>query len=80
MQTNNVRDWGSDTLQACRDIVKARRDGVDILIHEGDIDTHSDHNLSTISNACVDSEVELVIKGAHDPGAVFPHITFIEET
>ena len=79
MQTYKVSNWGIDTLQACRDILKAKTEGSDIIIHDGEFSVTNECHLSTISHACVDSEVELVIRGVHDPGIVFPHITFIEE-
>ena len=80
MQTTKVTDWGSDTLQACREIVSASTDGADILVHEGEFNGKDDRHMSTISRACVGSNVELVVKGVSDPGVVYPHITFIEET
>lgn len=79
MQTYKASNWGGDTLQACRDIVKAQAEGADIVIHEGDFNVDSERHLSTISRACVGSDVELVLKGVHDPETVYPHITFIEE-
>lgn len=80
MKTFESSNWGSDTLEACRDIVRAKSVGADIIVHEGEFSTEGDHHLSTISNACVDSGVELVLKGVHDPGTVHPHITFVEES
>ena len=79
MQTYKVSNWGIDTLQACHDILKAKAEGYDILIHTGDFDTTSERHLSAISRACVDSGVEVVLQGVHDPEIVYPHITFIEE-
>lgn len=79
MQTKTVNDWGSNTLQACKDIMEASRNGIDILLHEGKFDPVNERHIHTISNACVDCGVEVVIKGITDPGVVYPHITFIEE-
>lgn len=79
MQTFRVSNWGTDTLQACRDILEAKSEGSDIIIHDGDFNTDAPHHLSTISRACVDSGVELVVRGVQDPEIVYPHITFIEE-
>lgn len=79
MQTYKASNWGIDTLQACRDILKAKAEGSDILIHTGDFDANNERHLSTISRACVDSGVEVVLQGVHDPEIVYPHITFIEE-
>ena len=80
MQTTKVANWGNDTLQACREIVGASEKGNDILVHEGEFNVKDDRHISTISRACVGSNVELVVKGVPDPGVVYPHITFIEET
>lgn len=79
MQTYSVFNWGNSTLKACRDILHASKDGADILIHRGDFHVTDERHLTTISHACVDSDVELVVHGVSDPGEVFPHITFIEE-
>lgn len=79
MQTYKVSNWGTDTLQACRDILEAKSEGSDIIIHDGDFITDAPHHLSTISRACVDAGIELVVRGVQDPEIVYPHITFIEE-
>ena len=79
MKTYKTSNWGTDTLQACRDIMKAGSEGSDIIVHDGDFNTESSRHLSTISRACVDSGVELVVRGVQDPEIVYPHITFIEE-
>ena len=78
MQTYKASNWGIDTLQACRDVLKAKSEGADI-IHDGDFNVTNESHLSTISRACVDSGIEVVIRGVHDPEIVYPHITFIEE-
>lgn len=79
MQTHNVYDWDNNTLKACRDILHASRQGSSIVIHTGEFRSDDDRHMTTISHACVDSDVELVIRGVEDPGVVYPHITFIEE-
>lgn len=79
MQTYKVSNWGIDTLQACRDVMKANAEGADIIIHDGEFNVTNEGHLRTISRACVDSGVELVIRGVRDPEIVYPHITFIEE-
>lgn len=79
MKTFKASNWGSDTLQACRDIVKARSEGADIVVHDGAFNANSYKHLSTISRACIGSDVELVIRGVPDQDTVYPHITFIEE-
>lgn len=79
MQTYKASNWGIDTLQACRDVMKANAEGADIIIHDGDFNVTNEGHLSTISRACADSGIEVVIRGVHDPEIVYPHITFIEE-
>lgn len=79
MQTYKASSWGADTLQACRDIMKAASEGADIIVHDGDFSTDCPRHLSTISNACIDRGVEVVIQGVSGPEIVYPHITFIEE-
>lgn len=79
MQTYKVSNWGIDTLQACRDILKAKAEGLDIIIHDGEFSVTNECHLSTISRACEDLGIDVVIRGAHDPEIVYPHITFIEE-
>lgn len=79
MKTTTVRDWGSNTILACKEILSLAADGTDIIIHEGKIDTHNDHHLHAISNTCVERDVELVVRGNEDPGIVYPHITILEE-
>lgn len=80
MQTYRANDWGGDTLQACRDIVQARNAGADIIIHEGKFAASRENHLSTISRACADSGIEVVLHGVPDPDIVYPHITFVEES
>lgn len=80
MQTYDAAyDWGSDTLKACRDILVAADTGADIVIHRGRFNADDERHVTTVSRACEDSNVELVIRGVPDPGQVYPHITFIEE-
>lgn len=79
MKTYKASDWGGNTLEACRDVFRAKDDGADIIVHVGHFEATSDHHLSTISNACVDTGIELVVRGTSDPGVVYPHITFVEQ-
>lgn len=75
----DVEDWGSNTIQACKDIDSASKNNIDILRHHGDIDVNTSSHMRTISNLCAKKDIDLVVYGHTDPGVVYTHVTVVEE-